>query len=256
MITPKKILTLKPRVQLRKVADVFHRAKAEGYDGGYLEEVLGIALSSDLISNEDRARLCSFYAKGDSLSYDDIYYCILSALGESPADWDTVDGEGNIDWGQRRILGHSLFLDHLRSPYNVGSVFRSAEAFGVNHIYIAPGTASPSHPRAMRTSRGAAGGIPWDERDLMALPSVPVFALETGGTPLSDFAFPEEGICILGSEETGVSKEGRDLAMSSLGLVSIPQMGVKGSLNVSSAASILLYQWMLSSSPVSTCKEP
>lgn len=256
MITAKKIRTLKPRVQLRKAADVFHEAKAQGYGEDYLQEVLSIALSSELLSDGERARLRGFYDKGDALSYEDIYYCLLNALGESPADWDRVDSSGNIDWESRTVLRHSLFLDHIRSPYNVGSVFRSAEAFGVERIYLAPGTASPLHQRAVRTSRGAVEGIAWEERELSDLPPVPVFALETGGTPLSEFAFPEEGICILGSEETGVSKEGRELASSSLGIVSIPQLGAKGSVNVSAACAVLLYQWMLSSSPGSTCKGP
>lgn len=252
MITAKKLRTLKSRTQLRKAAAIFHQASLQDPGKEYLEEVLGVALDSELLSEKDRLKLLSFFSKRTALSFEDINYYLLSVLGDSPADWDVTDGSGEPDWKRRTVLRHSLFLDHIRSPYNVGSVFRSAEAFGVDRIYLAPGTASPEHPRARRTSRDTVDGVDWEERELGALPDMPVFALELGGTPLQDFCFPSYGLCLLGSEETGLSAEARRLAESSLGLVSIPQLGVKGSVNVSAAAAVLLYQWMVSSSPGST----
>ena len=244
MISAKKIRTLKPRVQLRRAADVFHEAAAVDLDKDYLDEVLSIILSSDLVCDEDEDRIRWFYDKGDSLSFEDIYYHVLTILGDTPADWDARDEEGNIDWSKRIARDHFLFLDHLRSPYNVGAVFRNAEAFGVKGIYIAPGTASPEHPRALRTSRSATEGIPWGEREISSLPDLPVFALEVGGEDINRFEFPREGICIIGSEEDGISKEARAKAESSLGIVSIKQYGAKGSINVASAAAIMLCKWM------------
>lgn len=244
MISARKIRTLKPRVQLRRAADAFHEAAASDPGREYLDEVMDIIRASDVLDAEDKEKIGFFYSKGDSLSYEDIYYRILTALGDVPADWDTVDEEGNIDWSSRSILPHYLFLDHLRSPYNVGSIFRSAEAFQVAGIYIAPGSASPEHPRARRTSRGTVDGVDWREAELSAIPSgIPVFALETGGEDIAEFRFPESGICIIGSEEDGISPEARKMAESSYGIVSIPQHGAKGSLNVSSAVAILLYKW-------------
>ena len=87
-------------------------------------------------------------------------------------------------------------------------------------------------------------GVDWSELELSAIPpGISVFALETGGEDISEFRFPEKGICIIGAEEDGISPEGRRLAESSYGIVTIPQHGAKGSLNVSSAAAILLYKW-------------
>ncbi len=245
MITIKKIRSLKPRVQLRKAADVFHEASTGEADEEYLSEVLGIILSSDLVSESEGERLRGFFSKGPGVGYEDIYYNVLAVLGDSPADWDRRTEEGEIDWSVRKTLGHRLFLDHLRSPYNVGAIFRNAEAFCVDGIYLAPGTASPMHPRAERTSRRTVEAIPWKECELSELPGdVPVFALEVGGCPIHDFRFPERGICIIGSEETGITEEARRLAGASCGIVSIPQYGAKGSINVASAAAILLFEWL------------
>ncbi len=248
MISAKKIRTLKPRVQLRRAADVFHEAAAMDLDKEYLDEVLSIILSSDLVCDEDEDRIRWFYQKGDSLSFEDIYYQVLTILGDTPSDWDARDESGQIDWSKREVRDHFLFLDHLRSPYNVGAVFRNAEAFGIKGIYIAPGTASPEHPRAQRTSRFAVDGIPWDEREVAALPELPVFALEVGGMDINEFEFPRHGICIIGSEEDGISKEARKKAEDSLGIVSIKQYGAKGSINVASAAAIMLCKWIESES--------
>ena len=244
MISAKKIRTLKPRVQLRRSADAFHEAAASDPGSGYLDEIIDIIASSEILSDADKDKIRFFYSKGGSLSYEDIYYCILTALGDVPADWDAEDDEGNIDWSRRTLLPHYLFLDHLRSPYNVGSIFRSAEAFQAAGIYIAPGSASPEHPRARRTSRGTVDGVDWRECELSSIPpDIPVFALETGGEDIASFAFPSHGICIIGSEEDGISPEARRLAEASHGIVTIPQHGAKGSLNVSSATAILLYKW-------------
>lgn len=245
MITLKKIRSLKPRVQLRKAADVFHEANKEDFEDEYLASVLDIILSSALVDSETGDKLKGFFAKGRGIGYEDIYYNVLAVLGDSPSDWDRRNDEGEIDWSCRKVLPHSLFLDHLRSPYNVGAIFRNAEAFCVDEIVLAVGTASPEHSRAIRTSRGTVDAISWREGELESLNSDrAIFALEVGGTDIRDFRFPDNGICIIGSEETGITSEARALAESSGGIVSIPQYGAKGSINVASATAILLYKWM------------
>lgn len=240
MITIKKISTLKPRVQLRKLGGIFHEASIKELDIDYLNDAYRYLLKSDQISPADQRLITKFFLSG---SYDDIYYYILNILGESPADWDLLDSSGSVDWSRRYVKEHYLYLDHLRSPYNVGSIFRSAESFGINGIYISSGCASPEHSRARRTSRDTVDGVKWEEKSLSDI-DLPVFALELGGTDISEFEFPENGICIIGSEESGVSKEALELAKSSLGIVSIAQYGAKGSINVSAATSILVYEWM------------
>jgi TrmH family RNA methyltransferase len=71
----------------------------------------------------------------------------------------------------------------------------------------------------------------------------PLFALETGGTDIADFPFPAGGSLIVGSEELGVSPEALSAAEASLGRLSIPLYGVKGSLNASVAFGIAAAAW-------------
>lgn len=242
MLRVKKLASLKERVQLRKIGGIFHEDKL--YDDEYLGDVFKLLLENELLNDDDKSKLSSFYLTKKSTYGDDIYYYLLDKLGESVADWDFKGEDGNVLWEKRRILNHSLYLDHIRSPYNVGSIFRSAESFCVKSIYLAPGTASPEHPRAVRTSRDTVHGVDWRVCELEDIESRPVFALELGGVDIKDFDFPKDAICIVGSEESGVSKEALALADSSLGRVSIKECGAKGSINVSAATSILLYEWM------------
>lgn len=243
VITIKKIKSLKPRVRVRKLGEVFHLAAISPVDREYLEEALSVLLEEELLSKKDREDIAYFYSRGGREDFDDIYYRTLAILGESVADWDIRDSSGEIAWSERTVFPHFLYLDHLRSPYNVGSVFRSAEAFGVEGIYLSPGSASPLHERAKRTSRGTVEGVRWDYRELEDVEDMPVFALETGGTDITSFTFPRRGICIIGSEEEGVSGRALERAEKSLGRVSIRQYGVKGSINVASAVAVLLQYW-------------
>jgi TrmH family RNA methyltransferase len=148
-------------------------------------------------------------------------------------------------------------------------MFRTAESFGVEKIWLSPLCADPHHPRAERTAMGCVDALDWER--LPADPCSefksiqnsdpnsalnpefikgPFFALETGGIPLAEFLFPKKGIMIVGSEELGVSPQALALADASLGRVSIPTFGAKGSLNASVAFGIAIqaYAAKLSSS--------
>jgi TrmH family RNA methyltransferase len=70
-----------------------------------------------------------------------------------------------------------------------------------------------------------------------------IFALETGGTTLTEFRFPPAGLILIGSEELGLSPEALALAQNSQGRVSIPMSGAKRSLNVAVAFGIVMWHW-------------
>ena len=94
---------------------------------------------------------------------------------------------------------------------------------------------------------GCIENLPWERCSLDALPpdlpkGLPVFALETGGTPIGEFDFPKQGIVVIGSEELGVSPE--SLHLASYGRVTIPMKGIKASLNVGVAFGILMQEWV------------
>jgi TrmH family RNA methyltransferase len=145
-----------------------------------------------------------------------------------------------------------LYLDGIRAPWNVGALFRAAEAFGINRVVLGPGSAAPTHPRALRAAAGTVERVPWEIRDLPDLmteldPALDwaarVFALETGGTALDHTVLPLPGIMVVGHEELGVSPAALRCAEAGIGRVSIPFPGTKGSLNVSVAAGIALHAW-------------
>jgi TrmH family RNA methyltransferase len=175
-------------------------------------------------------------------------HLLLRESGQAPADWDFFDPlSGRPDPSARGVLpGTRAYLEDIRSPFNVGSMFRTSDAFGLEELILSPGTADPGHPRAERSAMGATGLLAWRRAGLEALEEAArageaVFALELGGEAIGSFDFPERGIVVLGSEELGVSTEALDLCTA--GKVSIPMSGAKGSLNVGVAYGILLCAW-------------
>lgn len=161
------------------------------------------------------------------------------------AEWDMLDlHTGKLDPSLRTVFPIAVYIEEVRSPFNIGSIFRTAEAFGVEKIFLSPGTPLPHHKRAHKTARGCDEIIPWSIKPLHFLKKQKsVFTLELGGCPLDEYVFPSSGIVILGSEELGVSPQALTFAREKAGTVSIPMGGVKRSLNVSVAFGILMQKW-------------
>ena len=177
-----------------------------------------------------------------------VKHILLIETGHDQADWDFTCADGRLDPAKRRVFeGLHVYLEDIRSPFNVGAMFRTAESFGVEKIILSPFCADPRHRRAERTAMGCTEIVPWERQEFFAAPETalpyPVFALETGGIPITEFPFPRQGLLIAGSEELGVSPRALTAADSSLGRVSIPCYGAKASLNVSVAFGIALQAW-------------
>jgi RNA methyltransferase, TrmH family len=176
-------------------------------------------------------------------------HALRLASGQSTADWDLVDhgrgegGRGASREGPRRFIpGLRVFLEDIRSPFNVGSILRTAEALGFEEVLLSPESADPTHPRAARSSMGALDLIPWRRCGLAELAFLgPLVALELGGTPIGKYCFPASGVLILGCEELGVSEPA--LTLAGEGRVSIPMLGVKASINVAVAFGIAAQVW-------------
>ncbi|MDR1108989.1 MAG: TrmH family RNA methyltransferase [Spirochaetaceae bacterium] len=181
-------------------------------------------------------------------AFNTLRHILMAETGRYPADWDfdAVSPPGGLDSARRRIFpGMEVYLEDIRSPFNVGAMFRTAESFGAEKIRLSPLCADPNHPRAARTAMGCVSVLPWERRELAEITEIegPFFALETGGVPLGEFSFPRRAVLIVGSEELGVSPEGLAAADASLGRVSIVTFGAKGSLNVSAAFGIVMQAW-------------
>lgn len=192
----------------------------------------------------------------NSEPFDELRLCnvarnhLLALIGTFPAEWDLViaphsnptDETGTVR--QRDFFpGVCVYAEDIRSPFNIGSIFRSAEAMGADKVLISPFCIDPTQPRAIRSGMGCIETMGWERVSLEELPKdVPVFALETGGTDINEFVFPKKGICIIGSEELGVSPEA--LKRATYGTVTIPMKGLKASLNVGVAFGILMQKWV------------
>lgn len=247
MLTLRKIRTLKSRTQVRKCGSLMlMEARDPSFSDDYIVGLRDILLESDIVSDADKtvigALSASYLEKRDPLYAKDIYYAVLKVLGEEPADWDALDEAGALS-SEREVKHHTLFLDRVRSPYNIGAIFRSAEAFAIDRILLREGCGDVLSPRCHRTSRGTVDTVPHDvDCGLDVLEGRTIFALETGGVPIEDFCFPEDAVCVLGSEEDGVSPDVLALCTAK---VSIGMTGSKGSLNVSVSAGILMHAWSL-----------
>lgn len=174
---------------------------------------------------------------------------LLEIIGTFPAEWDLVIAPHKNPLAEDGTVvernfypGTAVYAEDIRSPFNLGSIFRTAEGMGAERVYISPGCVDPEQPRAVRSGMGCIETMGWDRISIEDLPQdVPVFALETGGTPIDEFKFPEKGICIIGSEELGVSPQA--LKRATYGTVTIPMIGLKASLNVGVAFGILMQKW-------------
>ena len=145
-----------------------------------------------------------------------------------------------------------VVLDHVRSLYNVGSVFRSSDAFRIEGVCLCGITAQPPHPEIQKTALGAEESVSWkyfehteDAVSWLKQQGYKVLAVEQceGSTMLQDFVRqPEEKYAVvLGNEVKGVQQQVVDMCD---GCLEIPQYGTKHSLNVSVTAGIVL--WHLS----------
>jgi TrmH family RNA methyltransferase len=271
MISPDKLKKLPWSLRFRKIAKLFEEAEYRAGGGtsfsalekAYWGEILGMLREDPRFSPAKTAALEEAEARLRDLPPDSprpgtpgqdplrralnaVRYILLAETGRFPADWDLVDPEGCLDPQKRRSFpGVGVYLEDIRAPFNVGAIFRTAESFGAEKLYLSPLCADPLHPRAERTARGCVSILPWERLSggLPDGPERPVFALETGGRALRDFPFPPRGVMILGSEELGVSPGALARADRSLGRLSIPTYGAKGSLNVSVAFGIAMQAW-------------
>ena len=149
-----------------------------------------------------------------------------------------------------------VVLDDVRSMYNVGSVFRTADAFRAEAIYLCGITAQPPHPEIHKTALGAEDTVAWRHFDtaMEAVQSLKeqgytVLSVEQceGSTMLNQLEVKEvrevkKYAIILGNEVKGVHQEVVD---ASDGCIEIPQFGTKHSLNVSTTAGIVIWHFAL-----------
>ena len=142
-----------------------------------------------------------------------------------------------------------VVLDNIRSLHNIGSVFRTSDAFRVANIYLCGITATPPHAEIHKTALGAEDTVDWkyfndtlDAVKELRDNGFDIFSVEQveGSVMLENFV-PEKGrkyAVILGNEVKGVRQ---DVVDASDGCIEIPQYGTKHSLNVSVTSGIVIW---------------
>jgi 23S rRNA (guanosine2251-2'-O)-methyltransferase len=139
-------------------------------------------------------------------------------------------------------------LDNIRSLYNVGAFFRTADGSGLRKLYLCGITGCPPHPGISKTALGAESSVEWEHAaDPIALVSrlraagCEIAAVETKVQSVDLFdwdpAFP---VCVIfGNEIDGIRPELSALADT---YVRIPMLGAKHSLNVATSGGVVIYQ--------------
>ena len=143
-----------------------------------------------------------------------------------------------------------VVLENVRSMHNVGSVFRTADAFRVEKIYLCGYTPRPPHRDINKTALGAIETVAWagHEDGLSAIAALKeqgysVYAIEQVHNSISLESFNYQAgdkiAVVFGNEAEGVSEE---LIAATDGCIEIPQFGSKHSFNISVAAGIVLWE--------------
>jgi len=144
-----------------------------------------------------------------------------------------------------------VILDNVRSMHNVGSVFRTADAFLIEEVYLCGITCTPPHPEIHKTALGAESTVAWKYYDdthqavnELKKNGYLVYAIEQaqGSIMLPNLETSEHDkyAVILGNEVKGVQQTVIDICD---GCIEIPQFGTKHSLNVSVTGGIIIWEF-------------
>ncbi|MFZ5553614.1 MAG: RNA methyltransferase [Bacteroidota bacterium] len=143
-----------------------------------------------------------------------------------------------------------VVLDNIRSHHNVGSIFRTADAFRIEKIILCGFTPVPPHREIHKTALGATDTVKWEymEKTMDAvvqlkLAGYKVYAVEQAENSTMLDHFPEikgeKTAVVFGHEVNGVGQEVMD---SCDGVIEVPQQGTKHSLNISVCAGIVMWE--------------
>jgi tRNA G18 (ribose-2'-O)-methylase SpoU len=143
-----------------------------------------------------------------------------------------------------------IILDNIRSQHNIGSVFRTSDAFRIEKIYLCGITATPPHREIHKAALGATESVDWQYIEntgtliqQLKEEGYTIFAIEQaeGSILVDDFQYDYTAplAVVFGNEVNGVDEEVMELVDGS---IEIPQYGTKHSLNISVSAGIVIWE--------------
>ncbi len=142
-----------------------------------------------------------------------------------------------------------FIVDNMRSAFNVGSIFRTADTLGAQKIWLTGYTPTPHQPQVERAALGAAFVVEWEQKSFtetinhLIKEGYYIVALETSSKAIdiaADFNFDKPTAFLIGNERFGLDKDQLELAHE---VRKIPTFGIKNSLNAGVAAAIAGYEW-------------
>ncbi len=149
-----------------------------------------------------------------------------------------------------------IILDNVLDTYNIGSVFRLADAVAAKKVYLCGGSATPPNPRIKKASINTTDWVAWSYKETAVEainelrtmnPKLQLVAIEQSprAIPYDKFEYKLPICLVVGHESEGVSKEVLEMADA---IVELPMYGVNISLNVMVSLAIVLYRMIPESS--------
>lgn len=173
------------------------------------------------------------------------YFCAMRKLSMEELGRKSIE-----EFRKSEKMPVIVVLENIRSAYNVGSVFRTSDAFLIEAIYIIGYSARPPHKEIKKTALGAEDSVTWkgfstsaEAIEVLRGEGYTVYAVEQaeGSTKLQDLPVDkiEKLAVVFGNEVTGVEQSTIHLCD---GVLEIPQFGMKHSLNIATAAGVVLWE--------------
>ncbi len=160
-----------------------------------------------------------------------------------------LDRKSIEDFKEAKKTPLIIILDDIRSLNNIGSVFRTSDAFLLEKIYLCGITATPPNKEIHKTALGATETVTWEHHtditsviEKLKKENVQIFAIEQveNSIFLQDFEIDkaQKYALVFGNEVFGVSQKAIELCD---GTIEIPQLGTKHSLNIAVSAGIVIW---------------
>ena len=149
----------------------------------YTKKVVQVLLKDPALPDQDKNQLTELLAQKP---FDELRACnigrnaLLRILGTFPAEWDLIiaphkiseDAKNGIVKKRSFYPGLYVYAEDIRSPFNIGSIFRTAEAMGAEKVFISPNCIDPEQPRAIRSGMGCIETLGWNRCSLQDLPII------------------------------------------------------------------------------------
>jgi len=231
-------------LQLRKYRQKYHKITVEG-----------VKIVNDLL-RDDLTRVETIYATeswisefGESVpdgvelieasEKDLASVTSLKTPNEVLAVVDTPSWDTSIDIARKSIC---LYLDAVRDPGNLGTIIRTADWFGVRHVFLSPDCVDLFNPKVIQSSMSSVFRVSaktLEREELISANDLDVYATSLDGHSISDITPPKSGIIIMGNESQGISPTLLESVKRTIKIPGDKSLGAE-SLNVAVATAVVL----------------